>query len=56
MGRFPDEPNPDKLLNSGDVSEHVHAQFLTAAKSFLIKVDTYLQKWCPIDDELLLEC
>ena len=43
-----------KLLNNGDISEHVQSKFLKAAKLFLIKVVTYLQKWCPIDDELLL--
>lgn len=43
-----------KLLKDGDITEHAHAKFLGAAKSFLIKVATYLQKWCPIDDELLV--
>ena len=43
-----------KLLNNGDISEHVQSKFLKAAKLFLIKVVIYLQKWCPIDDELLL--
>ena len=43
-----------KLLNDGDISAHAHATFLRAAKSFLVKVATYLQKWSPIDDELLV--
>ena len=43
-----------RLLNNGDISEHAHANFLEAAKLFLVKVAVYLQKWCPIDDELLV--
>lgn len=42
-----------KLLDEGTISDRVHNQFLTAAKSFLVKVAQYLQKWCPINDELL---
>ena len=43
-----------KLLNDGDIGRSAYATFLTAAKSFLVKVAVYLQKWCPIDDELLV--
>ena len=43
-----------KLLNGGDINEHTQGKFLAAAKSFLVKVATYLQKWCPINDELLV--
>ena len=32
----------------------MYATFLNAAKSFFVKVAVYLQKWCPIDDELLV--
>lgn len=43
-----------KLLNDGDIGEHAHAKFLGGARSFLVRVATCLQKWCPIDDELLV--
>lgn len=43
-----------KLLNDGDITEHARAKFLAAAKAFLVKVATYLQKWCPINDEVLV--
>ena len=36
-----------KLLNNGCISKNAHSTFLRAAKSFLVKVATYLQKWCP---------
>ncbi len=41
------------MLNNGDITDRVQKKFLEAAKSFLITVATYLQKWCPIDDQLL---
>ena len=43
-----------KALNSGDINEHICGKFLAAAKSFFVKVATYLQKWCPVDDDLLV--
>ena len=41
-------------MNGGEISERACAKFLGAAKSFFIKVSTYLQKWYPINDELFV--
>ena len=38
-----------KLLNGGDINEHTQGKLLAAAKSILVKVATYLQKWCRIN-------
>ena len=43
-----------RLLRDGNISDHAHTKFLRAARTFLVKVAKYLQKWCPIDDELLV--
>lgn len=43
-----------RLLNGGDINEHTYGKFFEAAKSFLVTVVNYLQKWCPLNDDLLL--
>ena len=43
-----------QLLEAGDISAKQHANFFVAARSFLVWAVKYLLKWCPLNDELLI--
>ena len=43
-----------QLLEDGDISRYQHANFHNAARSFLVCAAQYLLKWCPLNDELLI--
>ena len=43
-----------KLLDDGDISEHKYATFYKAARIFFEKATSYLLKWCPLREELLI--
>ena len=44
----------NKLLHNGDISAHQHSSFYTGVRRFFESVTSYLLKWCPLKDDLLL--
>ena len=44
----------NKLLHNGVISAHQHSSFYTGVRRFFESVTSYLLKWCPLKDDLLL--
>lgn len=44
----------DKLYEKGDITDLQKNKFFKAARSFLVCAATYLLKWCPLEEALLL--
>ena len=44
----------NKLLHNGDISERQHSSFHAGTRKFFNCVTSYLLKWCPLRDDLLI--